>query len=108
MKIHDSGETLTVSEIRELAGANAESFREEVAAALAPDVKAIEVDLSETEFVDSCGLGALISLYKSSNSRNSAVPFRLLNPSPSVQQLLELTRLHRIFEIVKTDVVVDP
>ena len=108
MKIHDTGETLAVSEIKELAGANAENFREEVAAALAPDVKAIEIDLSETEFIDSCGLGALISLYKSANRRNSTVPFRLLNPGPSIQQLLELTRLHRIFEIVKTDVVVDP
>ncbi len=104
MKIHDTGDILTVSHIKELAAGNAESFRDEVRAALPADVKSIEIDLSDTDFVDSCGLGALISLYKFVNAGNEAVPVRLLNPSPLVQQLFELTRLHRIFEIVKTDV----
>ena len=103
MKIHDSGDILTVTNIKELAAGNAETFREEVRAALPPDVKAIEIDLSDTEFVDSCGLGALISLYKFVNNGNEAVPVRLLNPTPPVQQLFELTRLHRVFEIVKTE-----
>src|SRR5436190_18149851 len=103
MKIHESADTLTVSNIKELAAGNAESFREEVSAALPTGLKAIEIDLSETDFVDSCGLGALISLYKSANNGHEPVAFRLLNPIPAVQQLFELTRLHRIFEIVKTE-----
>ena len=45
------------------------------------------------------GLGALISLHKTTCTRNGLV--RLLNPTPPVQQLLDLTRMHRIFEIVK-------
>ena len=73
MKIHDSTDRLTVSNIKELAAGNAESFREEVSSALPPGVKAIEIDLSDTEFVDSCGLGALIALYKQVNNGHEAV-----------------------------------
>ena len=72
MKIHESGEVLTVSHIKELAAGNSDSFREEVRAALPSRVKAIEIDLSDTDFVDSCGLGALISVYKLVNNRSGA------------------------------------
>src|SRR3954463_11034424 len=99
MKINETGDILKVSNIKELSSDTSEFFREEVRAAVAPDVKAIEIDLSETDFVDSCGLGALISIYKFANRRHVAVPVSLVNPSSSVQQILELTRLHRIFEI---------
>jgi len=73
-------------------------FRDQVRGALGELQKNIEIDLSETSFVDSCGLGALISLHKTTCNRNGTV--RLLNPTPPVQQILELTRMHRIFEIV--------
>ena len=58
------------------------------------------MDLSQTRFVDSSGLGMLIALHKTMVGRGGSV--RILNPTPSVQQILELTRLHRVFEIVKT------
>jgi anti-sigma B factor antagonist len=103
MKIHDTGDILTISNIKELAAGNADVFRDEVRAAVGSDLKAIEIDLSDTDFVDSCGLGALISLYKFANSGHESVPVRLLNPSPSVQQIFELTRLHRVFEIVRVE-----
>lgn len=103
MKIQDSGEVLTISHIKELAAANSDTFRDEVRAALPSRVKAVEIDLSDTDFVDSCGLGALISVYKFVNSRNGPVPVRLVNPTASIQQIFELTRLHRIFEIVKSE-----
>ena len=73
------------------------------AALLASSLKAIEIDLSETQLVDSCGLGALVAVNKwaSSHNGNGAVPVRLVNPPLPVQQIFELTRLHRVFEIVK-------
>src|ERR1700704_6348619 len=103
MKIDDSGDILTISSIKELAAGNSDSFREEVRAALPSRVKAIEIDLSDTDFVDSCGLGALISVYKLVNNSSGSIPVRLVNPTPSIQQIFELTRLHKIFEIVKTE-----
>ena len=66
-------------------------------------LQAVEIDLSQTQFIDSCGLGALIAVQKcaTNHNGNGAVPVRLLNPTPSVQHLLELTRLHRNFEIIR-------
>jgi len=98
--LHDD-ETMSVTGIRELGATNATTFRNEVYAALPLKPKAIEIDLSQTDFVDSCGLGALISVYKAAANRNGGVTMRLMNPTPSVQQLFELTRMHRIFEIVR-------
>jgi anti-sigma B factor antagonist len=78
----------------------------ETFAALGRDVKAIEIDFSQTRTVDSCGLSALVSLQKAAEeSQPGGIALRLLNPCPPVQQMLELTRLHYLFEIVsRTDV----
>src|SRR5688572_16460848 len=100
MKIIQDGENLNISELRDLSSANSETFREEVCRSMPPMVKTIEVDLSQTRSVDSCGLGALIGVYKMA-TRNGDVTLRLVNPSSSLQQMFELTRLHRIFEVVQ-------
>lgn len=101
MKIEQQGETLFVSEIPELSAANAHAFRNQVNAHLPAELKAIEIDLGATNFVDSCGLGALIALHKTATRHNGGVPVRLLNPTPSVQLLIEMTQMHRLFEIEK-------
>jgi anti-sigma B factor antagonist len=98
MKVQSNGETLSVTGIKELGAANSNTFRDQVKAEFREPQKNIEIDLSQTNFVDSCGLGALISLHKATCNRNGTV--RLVNPTAPVQQILELTRMHRIFEIV--------
>jgi len=98
MKFEIRGETLSVVGVRELGADNWQAFRAQVCAALPDESRNIEIDLSQTNFLDSCGLGALISLRKTANSRNGKV--RLLNPPPRVQLLFRVTRMHKIFEIV--------
>lgn len=100
MKITQDGESLNITELRDLSSANSDVFRQEVCRSMPPMVKTIEVDLSQTRSVDSCGLGALIGIYKMA-TRNGDVTLRLVNPSSSLQQMFELTRLHRIFEVVQ-------
>lgn len=99
MKIESKGEILAVSGISELAANNAAQVRDDVRQALADEHKAIEVDLSLTSFLDSSGLGSLISLHKTMVSKGGVV--RLVNPTQVTEQVLELTRMHRIFEIVR-------
>lgn len=89
---------MRVSDLRELNATNASAFRDEVRAALQPQHRYIDLDLSQTRFLDSSGLGALISVHKSLSSRAGQV--RVVNPTSAVLQILELTRMHRIFEIV--------
>lgn len=90
--------TLEVTGLKELGGAVAGSVRDSIKGALTDGHRMLDIDLSQTRFMDSSGLGALISLHKAMCARGGQV--RLINPSPTCRQLLELTRLHRTFEIV--------
>ncbi len=83
----------------ELNAANAAAFRDEARAAITGTVTTLDIDLSTTTFVDSSGLGSLIALHKTMATRGGVV--RLLTPTATVYQILELTRLQRVFEIVK-------
>lgn len=103
MKITVTGNKLKVSEIAELNAINSSSFRDEVRAAMQNNVEGIDIDFSQTRFIDSSGLGALFALYKAANPGygGDGVTLRIINPRPSIQQLFELTQLHQLFEIVR-------
>jgi len=55
------------------------------------------IDLKEVRFIDSSGLGALVSGYKNASARNGNL--KLCALQPQVKSMFELTRLHRVFEI---------
>jgi anti-sigma B factor antagonist len=55
------------------------------------------VDLSQVTFLDSSGIGALLSLYKLLPTSNPS--FKLRRVQPAVQAMIELLRLHRIFDV---------
>jgi anti-sigma B factor antagonist len=90
---------LSVSAPQELNAITYVSFRDRTKADLLPEHQCLEVDLASTTFVDSSGLGALISLHKTMTARGGSV--QLLRPRQPVLQLLELTRMHRLFEIIR-------
>jgi anti-sigma B factor antagonist len=101
MKIRQEGSTLRVSGIVELGAANTPDVRKGILEALEPCHRSIEFDLSETAFVDSCGLGVLVALYKETIKREGNL--QILYPTAPVQQILELTRLHRLFTIISRE-----
>ena len=82
----------------ELCSSTARAWKERVARDITPLATETSVDLSKTRFIDSSGLGALLSLHKILRTQGGIL--KLLNPSAAVSQLIELTRLHRVFEIV--------
>jgi anti-sigma B factor antagonist len=90
--------TLHVTEIRELTAGVAPDVKNQLRQHFKDGLINIDFDCSTLDFVDSSGLGALISMQKLANERGGKL--RLLSPKPSVIQVLELTRLHRVFEIV--------
>ena len=55
------------------------------------------VDMSEVQFVDSSGLGALVSALKTLRMLKHHGDIRLANVQPPVVALLEIIRLHRVF-----------
>jgi len=56
----------------------------------------IVVDLSTTEFVDSSGLGALVSCLKS--ARQAGGDLRIVAPTDQVAMVLRMTNLDRILQ----------
>jgi len=55
------------------------------------------IDLSSVRFIDSSGLGALVSGFKNASAREGSLKLCCLQPQ--VRSMFELTRLHRVFEI---------
>lgn len=72
-------------------------LRDEVAVLVNQHVPAILVDLSQVAFVDSSGLGALVSCLKLARSAQCQLAICGLNDQ--VKMLLELTSMDRVFKI---------
>ncbi|WP_211176210.1 exopolysaccharide biosynthesis polyprenyl glycosylphosphotransferase [Brasilonema sp. UFV-L1] len=62
-----------------------------------PDTKQIIIDFHQTTFMDSSGLGALVSNLKIAQEKN--IEFILRNVTPQVNSVLNLTGLDKIFSI---------
>jgi anti-sigma B factor antagonist len=77
-----------------------QEFKEYLLRLLENGAKALVLDLSEVRFVDSSGLGALLSGHKNAGLREGR--FALSGVQARVQSMFELTRLHRVFEIHPT------
>lgn len=56
------------------------------------------IDFSKTRFIDSAGLGALVSILKTASQREN-VKIALVSLSPQISQVFELTKLYRLFDI---------
>lgn len=97
MRIEINHNQLTVQDLRELSAVNAREVKEKVTQQFAECLTAIAFDASQLTFIDSSGLGVLISLQKATALRSGR--FSILDPSSQTRQILELTRLHRVFDI---------
>lgn len=109
MEIQRQNGTLNITGLGELTFANARDFRKAVLPKLDSELSQIIVDLSQTDFIDGGGLGALLMIYRTANEKNPghAVRLRLLYPQPPVQQMLDLTQMRHLFEIVTVESQVD-
>jgi anti-anti-sigma factor len=61
-----------------------------------PEVKRIVLDLTDVSYIDSSGLGALVSIYMS--ARRQHCELKLINLSRRLQQLFHITKLSSVFE----------
>ena len=99
MKLSSNAETLRVFGLDHLTAGNCRLFVDSVRAGLQPDHRCIEVDLTETGLLDSEGIGALISLYKTMRIRDGRVVLR--RAQPAVGQIIRLLRLDQLFELAE-------
>ncbi|MDB6065742.1 MAG: Anti-sigma factor antagonist [Pedosphaera sp.] len=97
MKICREGETINVTDVKELGLANSDLFGSEVLAALDVGVRNIVIDLSVTDVVDCSGLGALVGLYKAARRRGEEISVQIVNPTRLARQVMSLTKLDDFF-----------
>jgi anti-sigma B factor antagonist len=88
-------------EVAEITGAmdaaSATAIRDELRAIINEGKTRVAIDLDAVRFVDSNGLFALVSVFKAARVAGGNVV--LLRLQPQVRSVVELTRLHRVFEI---------
>jgi anti-sigma B factor antagonist len=60
------------------------------------DTKTIVIDLARVERIDAGGLGVLLGLAES--ARSHGITVKLMNATKRVEEILELTHLHSVFE----------
>lgn len=97
LKTNNYGITEQVFLPSQLVMSNAVDVRKQIRHLLENGTNKLILDLSEVDFCDSSGLSVLVSSLKIAQVRGGEVV--LLQPSDEVRLLIELTRLHKIFEI---------
>jgi anti-sigma B factor antagonist len=78
--------------------AAAREFKLEMPQHWQPSAQRLAIDMGSVEFLDSSGIGALLSIYKRLAAQGTP-SVQLLHVKPAVQSVFELMRMHRIFDI---------
>jgi anti-sigma B factor antagonist len=79
---------------------NRQELKQKVLDALEGGAKKFVIDFTRTGYIDSSGLGVLVSLSK--KIREQGGDLRLAGLNEDLQTLFELTKLDTLFSIVKT------
>lgn len=93
--------TLVVRINGRLGAASVRDYRDDLISIVDSAEKSIVLNLAGVEFIDSSGLGLLVSLLK--HAREHDATLNLCNLTPQVKSLFELTRMTRIFSIYNTE-----
>jgi anti-sigma B factor antagonist len=101
---HEEKDGIVIVYVREerLDAHNSNELKEEMQRLFHEGKKHILIDLGEVRFIDSSGLGALVSGFK--NAITNQGNLKLSGLQPQVKSMFELTRLHRVFEIFPSTV----
>jgi anti-sigma B factor antagonist len=97
MNIVVDHDRMRVTGLDRLGASNCTEFKQMLKLHLNESCQLVEVDCALIRFIDSDGLGALISIHKWLAPR--AGKLRLREPLPVVRQLLRLLHFDEIFEI---------
>jgi anti-sigma B factor antagonist len=97
--VHNGNGVIVLIASDNMDASNVKAFKEAMQPVLAANDNVL-IDMSQLTFVDSSGLGALLSCLRTMN--NKAGQLKLFAMAKPVQALFELMRMHRIFAIYET------
>ncbi len=93
----EQGIVVVKPKARRLDASRAPAFRAEMLQLVQQGESRIVLDLADVDFIDSSGLGALVSVLKALGARGSLA---VCGAGTSVVNLLKLTRMDRVFTVV--------
>ena len=91
--------TIAIMPMDEFDASNSWEFKRDIAPVLEGTTKLV-FDMGRLRFLDSSGLGVLISCLRKMNAKGGDV--KLCGMSKQVRTVFELVRIHRIFDIYST------
>jgi anti-sigma B factor antagonist len=97
-QINMQGEVLhLVINLPRLDASSAAQLKQKLSFDLDPSIRKAEVDMASIQFIDSSGIGVLLSIYRKLPQDGAEVILR--NVQSGVQAVIELLRLHRVFKV---------
>jgi anti-sigma B factor antagonist len=78
-------------------GEGSVQLRDAIRELLSSGSKSILLNMGDVSYIDSSGLGELVSAYTS--TKNQSASLKLLSLTRKVQDLLQLTKLYTVFDI---------
>ena len=85
-------------------GEGSVQLRDAIRDLISKGVKHILLNLGDVNYIDSSGLGELVSAYTTAKNQNADV--KLLNLTKKVHDLLQLTKLFTVFDVYTDENVV--
>lgn len=98
-KVEEQGTLVIALNEDNLDASNVREFKDAIQTMIHERTQVV-LDLSAVKFVDSSGLGALITCMRQLNARRG--DFKLCSMTKPVRALFELMRMHRVFNIYET------
>jgi anti-sigma B factor antagonist len=90
---------ISLPDIRRIDASNSKQFKDAVTNAVAEEIKVLVIDLSKVDFIDSSGLGTLVSILKSVYGSQE---LRLCCLNKNIMNMFLMTRMDRVFSIFET------
>ncbi len=100
LQVVRQGDAAVMSVVGSVSMAEAENLRQAIESLAAEKTPLVVLDLSDMDFICSLGLGAIISGHLKCRHHHGQI--RLVNPTPAVRELLETTRLTKLFGIYES------
>jgi anti-sigma B factor antagonist len=95
------GVSLVALNGRIVLGEESNALREKLKSLIAGGKKKIVLNMSEIEYIDSSGLGALVAAHLS--AKNGGGSIRLCNLGEKFHEVLQLTKLLTVFDVYDTE-----
>lgn len=97
LRTNRQGDAVTIGIEGQLVAGNRQQLREAVLNEIDRGARSFVIDFVDTGYVDSAGLGVLVSLSKKVREANASL--RLVNLNEDLRTLFELTRLDTLFDL---------